>query len=182
VEKPKDFYGILGVPRDAPVERIKRAYRRLARRWHPDVTGGCAEQFRTLTTAYETLADAEARARYDRTLRHDCGTAVPQAVAYGTHSWAASPAATGQILLTPAEAASGGMLPLDVAVTVRCTDCAGSGGAFRDCRGCDGEGRRLRRVRVSLRVPPRVRDGEVFQLRLDPPSPVSVLLTVHVIR
>jgi molecular chaperone DnaJ len=182
VENPKDYYVILGVPRDAPVERIKRAYRRLARRWHPDVVGGCAERFRALTTAYETLANTEARARYDRRLGRDCGTAVPQAVSYGTRSWAAAPAATGQIVLSAEEAASGGTLPLDIPVLARCSDCGGSGGFFRDCSTCDGVGQRTTRVRVPFRVPPRVRDGEVFQVRLEPPNAFSVLLTIHVVR
>jgi molecular chaperone DnaJ len=63
-----NFYVILGLPREATVGEIKRAYRRLARKYHPDVNPGdraAAEFFRLVTEAYETLADPERRRRYD---------------------------------------------------------------------------------------------------------------------
>jgi molecular chaperone DnaJ len=65
-----DLYDILGVKRGAPLGEIKRAYRRLARRYHPDVNPGdrAAEvRFRQITLAYETLSDPERRHQYDET-------------------------------------------------------------------------------------------------------------------
>lgn len=65
----KDYYVVLGVARDDPPERIRDAFRELAKRFHPDVSGTAdAATFREITEAYETLSDAERRARYDRTL------------------------------------------------------------------------------------------------------------------
>ena len=64
-----DFYNILGVPRSASQEEIKRAYRGLARRFHPDLNPGAdevAQRFKDITQAYETLSDPEMRGRYDR--------------------------------------------------------------------------------------------------------------------
>ena len=63
-----DFYEVLGVGRGARPEEIQRAYRRLVRRYHPDVnTEPTAEQrFRTITAAYEVLSDPVRRASYDR--------------------------------------------------------------------------------------------------------------------
>lgn len=65
---PTDYYEILGVSRDAGKEDIKRAYRRLARKYHPDVNKepGAEEHFKEINRAYEILSEPETRNRYDR--------------------------------------------------------------------------------------------------------------------
>ena len=62
-----DHYETLGVSRDASLEEIKKAYRRLARELHPDVNPSeeAAERFKTVTHAYDVLSDTEQRQRYD---------------------------------------------------------------------------------------------------------------------
>jgi molecular chaperone DnaJ len=63
-----DFYIVLGVDRAARLDEIKRAYKRLARRFHPDINPGdrlAAQQFRQIAEAYETLSDPDRRRRYD---------------------------------------------------------------------------------------------------------------------
>ncbi|MDO8280360.1 MAG: DnaJ C-terminal domain-containing protein [Burkholderiaceae bacterium] len=66
--KYKDYYAALGVPRDADVEAIKKAYRKLARRYHPDVSKApdAEEKFKDAAEAYATLKDPEKRAAYDQ--------------------------------------------------------------------------------------------------------------------
>ncbi|MEQ8542191.1 MAG: molecular chaperone DnaJ [Coleofasciculus sp. D1-CHI-01] len=63
-----DYYETLGVSRDADKEEIKRAYRRLARKYHPDVNKeqGAEERFKEINRAYEILSEPEMKARYDR--------------------------------------------------------------------------------------------------------------------
>jgi len=63
----KDYYRILGVERSADEKAIKSAYRKLARKHHPDVAKGkdAGERFREITEAYEVLSDPEKRRRYD---------------------------------------------------------------------------------------------------------------------
>jgi DnaJ-class molecular chaperone len=63
----KDYYRILGVARDADDKTIKSAYRKLARKYHPDVAKGkdAGERFREVAEAYEVLSDPEKRRRYD---------------------------------------------------------------------------------------------------------------------
>lgn len=63
-----DYYETLGVSRDADKEDIKQAYRRLARKYHPDVNKepGAEERFKEINRAYEVLSEPEMRARYDR--------------------------------------------------------------------------------------------------------------------
>ncbi len=65
----KDYYELLGVSRDATEEEIKKAYRKLALKYHPDRNPDdkdAEEKFKEITEAYEVLRDPEARARYDR--------------------------------------------------------------------------------------------------------------------
>ena len=63
-----DFYVVLGVRREAKDGDIRRAYKRLARRYHPDINPGdreAAARFRDISAAYETLVDPDRRQRYD---------------------------------------------------------------------------------------------------------------------
>jgi curved DNA-binding protein len=64
----KDYYQILGVPRTASDEAIKKAYRRLARKYHPDVSkeANAEERFKELSEAYEVLRDPDKRSAYDQ--------------------------------------------------------------------------------------------------------------------
>ncbi len=191
MEKRKDdYYILLGVSRDASTAVIKRAYRRLAKELHPDrAPDASAEAFQTLKAAYETLADAELRRRYDETL-----SSAERQDRFSPLSWSfvRSPAAgdlrrpvrpgtlSGEIILSPSEATAGGLLPLDVPIVTTCPACEGTGGFVFDCVRCSGEGRIERRYPVPLRLPAGVRDGAVFQVAVDEPSVTAILLTVHI--
>src|SRR5881275_2433095 len=65
----EDFYQILGIKRDAKPEEIKKAYRRLARKYHPDVNPGdkaSEERFKLTTEAHDVLSDPKKRKVYDQ--------------------------------------------------------------------------------------------------------------------
>jgi molecular chaperone DnaJ len=189
MDKRKDYYLLLGVARDASPAAIKRAYRRLAKKLHPDVgQGSSTEEFQALQAAYETLTDAERRRRYDEALGQMEGDHL-EPLAW---SFVRSPAAgdlrrptqpgtfSGEILLSPQEAAVGGVLPLDLPIVASCQSCEGTGGFVFDCERCGGEGKVARRYPVPVRLPPGVRDGTVFQVAVDDPAVLSVILTVHI--
>jgi DnaJ-class molecular chaperone len=70
--RKRDYYTVLGVSRDATELEVKRAFRELARKHHPDVSpGNNGEAFREINDAYAVLSDRDARARYDRWGHHD---------------------------------------------------------------------------------------------------------------
>src|SRR5207253_3185585 len=73
--KYKDYYATLGVERGATDDDIKKAYRKLARKYHPDVSKevNAEEKFKEVGEAYETLKDPEKRAAYDQLGRHSTG-------------------------------------------------------------------------------------------------------------
>jgi DnaJ-class molecular chaperone len=89
----KDYYAILGVKKDAAEKEIKQAYRRLARKYHPDVNPGdkqAEEKFKEVSEAYEVLSDKEKRAKYDRfgdqwrRVEQDAGPGGPGGFRYET--------------------------------------------------------------------------------------------------
>jgi len=79
----RDYYETLGVSRDADKEEIKRAYRRLARKYHPDVNKetGAEERFKEINRAYEVLSEPELRERYNRF--GEAGVTAGAGVGYG---------------------------------------------------------------------------------------------------
>ncbi len=62
----KDYYKILGVPKTASKEEIKKAYRKLAQQYHPDKKNGDENKFKEVNEAYSTLSDDKKRAQYDQ--------------------------------------------------------------------------------------------------------------------
>ncbi|MEK7499489.1 MAG: DnaJ domain-containing protein, partial [Patescibacteria group bacterium] len=73
---PEDYYEILGVPKTATQDEIKKAYRKKAHKHHPDKKGGDEEAFKKVSGAYEVLSDKQKRAQYDQfgnTAQHSAG-------------------------------------------------------------------------------------------------------------
>jgi curved DNA-binding protein len=95
----KDYYQILGVARDADPQEIKKAYRRLARQYHPDVNPGdkkAEDRFKEVNEAYEVLSDAEKRSKYDQFGRdwqryQQAGAAGPGGFDWGRYAQQAGP-------------------------------------------------------------------------------------------
>lgn len=162
----RDYYGILGVDHNASDNDIKKAYRRLARKYHPDVndTDEAAEKFREISVAQEVLLDPEKRRIVDRG-----GDPMEQAAGSGGGGFGfgdifeaffgdagggggrgprsrVQPGADALLrtTVTLAEAYSGTRKDVTVDTAVLCDDCHGTGSASESkpvtCDGCGGQG------------------------------------------
>lgn len=92
MDAQRDYYAILGVPRDATIQEIQRAYRRLAHRYHPDVSHDpdAERTFKQITQAYRVLADPARRRQYDRETAH-AFRARTQTTAVPVFPWFSTP-------------------------------------------------------------------------------------------
>jgi molecular chaperone DnaJ len=157
----KDFYAVLGVPRTARTDDIRRAFRKLALEFHPDRNPGDPEadrRFREVAEAWDVLGDAEKRARYDRLgplytpdgrpPRPDEMNEILMDAINGILR-RKKPGDRGEDLeytvsLTLEQAAGGGEREISIQRTVRCRPCDGTGASSegrQTCEACNGTGK-----------------------------------------
>lgn len=165
-----DHYEVLGVARDATPDEIKKAYRGLARRHHPDANPGdstAEERFKEITHAYDVLSDPQKRQNYDA-----YGDEKPGPTGYGDFGGISDLFSTffggvggarrsstqgqdvlAEVELTLEDAAVGVERDVELPTLVECAECAGSGAAPGTvpsrCGECGGSGE-LRTVRRTM--------------------------------
>jgi molecular chaperone DnaJ len=145
----RDYYEVLGLPRDADGEAIKRAFHALARDWHPDVADApdAEARFRELAEAYGVLSKREARLLYDRYGYRGRGNQ-----GFDEALWEARPAVAARgenvyvgIELRSFEASEGTRQIVSYEAVVRCKACMGRGSVGLpdpECDYCGGTGRK----------------------------------------
>src|SRR5215210_584025 len=164
----RDYYELLGVAKDAPEPEIKRAFRRLARELHPDVSAApdAGERFREVVEAYEVLSKSETRGLYDRFghagLRSggfrptpfDFGSlAAIFSAFFGDDGFGVATGArrargadvAAEVEIELEEAASGVKRAVPIQVALVCEECSGDGiepgETATTCEDCGGSGR-----------------------------------------
>ncbi|HEV2005343.1 MAG TPA: DnaJ domain-containing protein, partial [Candidatus Limnocylindrales bacterium] len=167
-----DYYAVLGIERGASDGEIKKAFRRLAQQWHPDVSTdpAAAERFKELNEAYQVLSDPARRQRYD--LFGSAGLGSDPAAGFGGFSdifdaffggGAAGGARRGRppagsdlrydLRITFEEAILGTEKEIEFPVLGRCETCGGNGAKPgtqpTTCPQCDGRGE-IRSVRQTM--------------------------------
>jgi DnaJ-class molecular chaperone len=174
----KDFYKILGVNREAGPARIKKAYRKAAKRYHPDISPKGADKFKEVQEAYETLSDPQKKGLYDQqflqkppfepqiysfheptVIRTHLFDEIDQIFGFDdlseffTEPEENSPHLSVEITLTPEEARGGCEIPLKVPFRSNCRRCHGTG-RIRNlicglCRGL-GEEELEKEIRITI--------------------------------
>ncbi len=162
--KVKDYYQILGVSKDASQEDIKKAYRRLARKYHPDLNPGdktAEEKFKEINEAYAVLGDPEKRAEYDRAgtsyefpgfeefkwpgFEEPFGFGDIFADIFGVRTkehYARGEDILMSVELSLEEAFTGITRPISITRSVNCDSCNGTGAeASQACTKCRGTGK-----------------------------------------
>lgn len=195
----RDYYQVLGVAPDAGAAEIKRAYRQLARRYHPDISGEeRPSSFLEISRAYEVLSDPDRRRTYDAALREASHGAragwlqdevaidfpsVSSVLDRMRHSFfgAATAELSAEIELTPHEAFFGASVPLEVPLRRTCPACGGRGEVWDEwCRACAGEGEVMAPHPLRLRVPAGVRPGARFRFSLTSPGAIATTVEVRI--
>ncbi len=199
----RDYYEVLGVSPDAGADEIKRAYRQLARRYHPDISGDeRGGAFLEVSRAYEVLRDAERRRAYDRVLSAPASpshafraewlgdevaidfpsvASVLDRMQHAFFGATAEAALSAEILLTPEEAFWGTTVPLDVPLRRTCPRCGGRGEVWEDwCATCGGAGEIAATHEVHLRVPAGVHEGARFRFSITSPGAPATTVEIRV--
>lgn len=167
----EDYYEILGVSRDASADEIKKAYRKLSRKYHPDIAGVEHEEtFKKISVAYDTLSNSQKRQAYDMGGSANSGFGGMGGFggfgdlfetffsAAGAGSGPVPRGRRGQDILTALEVnletiAFGSREEVTINTAVRCPTCDGScakpGTSPRTCSACNGAGT-VRQVQRSL--------------------------------
>lgn len=172
-----DYYKILGVGRDASPEEIKKAYRNLAMKYHPDKTGNDPEaekKFKSISEAYETLSDPQKKAAHDNPnsfgggfnpfrdgfnpfnggfddLFRSSGFGGPRRGGFNNSRVGQNISA--KIMISLSDVMNGSIKRANIFRRVRCTSCQGSGAKDNDlntCPTCQGSGSSKRMVNTQF--------------------------------
>lgn len=211
---PKDYYIVLGVSRGANLNKIKKAYRTVIKKYHPDITQTkeSTGRFLEIKKAYETLSDAEKRKEYDKELSEQESqvriSKVPETIDIRrtifdrmerNFSSFTDDFFEGflpgffdldrdrirakdlyfEAILSPREAAEGGLFPVTVPVMEPCPRCRGKG-SFADifCPVCSGYGRIRSEREFSLSIPPNVKHGTEIGLSMEDIGLTGIYLNI----
>lgn len=146
----KDYYKILEVEENASDEDIKKSYRNLSKKYHPDVNPEGGEKFKEIAEAYETLGNKEKRAQYDSSKNNPfAGTSFQDMfnqmfnngnANFGQRRRKQAPDKILRLKVSPVESYLGAEKLIQYMRDYGCNTCNGTGGEQQICGGCGGSG------------------------------------------
>lgn len=137
----KDYYKILGVEKKSTKEDIKKAYRKLSKKFHPDINPNGEVEFKNISEAYETLIDENKRKEYDNPTRfkNPFNTSNPFENFHKNFNRERNNKSI-RVNITPLESFLGVKKDVQYSIDYNCNTCEGKGGDTKTCTLCDGAG------------------------------------------
>lgn len=151
----KDYYNILGVERQASQAEIKKAFRGLSKKYHPDVNNGDDEKFKKINEAYTTLSNENKRRQYDNPLSNDPFENLTRSFFGGGNPFSGMHKQRAVNAKRPMKGPNlkyikdvpfvdfivGGKIEFDISFNDLCKECNGTGHSkWEECFNCGGEG------------------------------------------
>lgn len=157
----KDYYKILEVEENSTEQEIKKSYRNLSKKYHPDVNPTGAEKFKDIAEAYEILGDPNKRSQYDNQRRNPFQGASMDDIMnqmfgnsnfFGNRRKKQAPDKVVKVQITPVDSYRGVDKTIQYMKDNACDSCGGSGGETQSCQTCNGQGFTVRNVGVGFIV------------------------------
>lgn len=138
----KDYYKILGVDRKSTKDDIKKAYRKLSKKYHPDVNSGGDEKFKEIAEAYDVLSDDKKRSQYDNPSPFGGNNPFEDLFReFGQQRRKPKPKdKIVKVQITPLDSYFGVKKEIKFQNDITCSPCAGTGGKKNVCQTCGGRG------------------------------------------
>jgi molecular chaperone DnaJ len=159
----KDYYKILEVEENASDEDIKKSYRSLSKRFHPDVNPDGAEKFKEINEAYEVIGNGEKRQQYNQRKNNpyagsDFENMFSQMFGGGGNGFRqqprrkSSPDKIVRVQISPVESFLGTDKTINYFRDIHCNSCGGAGGEQQACHTCDGVGYQVKTFGTGFMV------------------------------
>jgi len=159
----KDYYKILEVEENASEDEIKKSYRTLSKKYHPDLNPDGAEKFKEIAEAYEHLGDKSKREQYNQSKNNPYNGTPFQDIfnqmfrennpnGFGQQRRKSAPDKVVKVQITPIESYRGSDKNIRYIKDNHCNVCNGNGGEQQKCGGCNGQGFQIKTFGTGFMV------------------------------
>ncbi len=184
----KNYYEVLNIPIDASLDKIKKMYRKLVKKYHPDVNKSASDMFHLITEAYSVLSDSEKRIEYNKKLlklkleKKNTDKRVPKVKVIYSRSLGelakrgfflssipkkyrkkADIKYDVEVIMDYNDYKKSKIISITVPIKIPCPECNGTD---LYCHLCDGKGYLVRSKKLNILLPDTFSSGEIFEIDL----------------